>query len=159
MAMAQGPRGINFTYAQTEKALDDQLRWIDQLDGKAGILLGAEGVVAGLILTGDSVLLKIPRLPAMFIVVLLLGALVLALLAFATRHYEIAPDVESLGQQMQTSTDEQLKVVSLESLFRALDINEPKVNQKATFLYYSGFLLLGALFLFAAHFMYFVIDP
>lgn len=37
MAMAQGPKGINFTYAQTEKALDDQLRWIDQLDGKAGI--------------------------------------------------------------------------------------------------------------------------
>lgn len=95
----------------------------------------------------------------MFIVALLLAALTLALLAFATRHYEIAPDVDSLRQQMLASTDEQLKAASLESLYRALDINEPKVNQKATFLYYSGFLLLGAVFLFAAHFMYFVIDP
>jgi len=49
---------------------------------------------------------------------LLLGALTLALLAFATRRYEIAPDVESLRRQMNASSDEQLKEASLESCFR-----------------------------------------
>jgi len=59
---SSAPRGINFTYTQAEKALDDQLRWIDQLDGKAGVLLAAGGVISGLILSNDSVLFASPAL-------------------------------------------------------------------------------------------------
>jgi hypothetical protein len=159
MVQAGSSRGINFAYDRTSKALDDQLDWIDKLDTKAGVLLAADGVIAGLVMTKDSVLLTIPNYPAMLVVGLLILSLVLALLAFATRHYEIAPEIDSLLQQMPNSDDELLKSAALPSLVNALDINEPKVNQKATMLYYSALALLGGIFLFATHFMYFVIDP
>lgn len=54
------------------KAYEDQMRWIDTLDGKAGILMAGDGVIAGLIMTQGSVLTKSPTTIAATVTALLL---------------------------------------------------------------------------------------
>jgi hypothetical protein len=60
---------------------------------------------------------------------------------------------------MLHSDETSLKLATLPTILQALDVNEPKVGQKATMLSYSGILLMAAIFLFSAHFIYFIIDP
>lgn len=42
------PEGASFAYAVAIAALDEQLRRIEALDTKAGILMAVDGVIAGL---------------------------------------------------------------------------------------------------------------
>jgi hypothetical protein len=83
-------------------------------------------------------------------------SLVLALLAFSTRRYEVAPDVDRLVQQMQHLDDDGLRWIALEGLINALEVNESKVDRKAGYLYLSAMGLLVSILLFAAFFIYFL---
>jgi hypothetical protein len=148
------PRGVGYAHDAALKAYDDQMKWIDALDGKAGILIAADGVIAGLIMIRESVLGRAPALLAIGVATLLLTSLVLAILAFSTRAYEIAPDIDSLLPQMSLLDDLSLKSIALKGFVTALDINESKVERKAALLFYSAITLLGAITLFGSYFVY-----
>lgn len=147
--------GINFAYGQASKALDDQLHWIEALDTKAGIILAADGVIVGLVLTKDSFLIWAP--PWLYVVAIgfLMASFVLALLSFATRGYDFGPDIQAVADQMVISDDVDLKEDSLPSVLNAVDVNEPKMDQKARFLSYSGILLLIGVLAVAGYSVYF----
>ena len=55
------PQGASFAFDNAAKALDEQLGRIESLDAKAGILLAADGVLAGLLFATGSVLVQAPR--------------------------------------------------------------------------------------------------
>lgn len=88
---------------------------------------------------------------------LLFASLALALLAFGTRRYEVAPDIDQLLPQMPHLDDEALRWIALNGYVNALDVNESKVEQKADLTFYSGMTLLGAILIFGGYFIYFLI--
>ena len=123
------PKGIAYAHEAASKSYDDQMQWIDALDTKAGILMAADSVIVSLVMTPDSVLTRAPIPVAVVITFALFWSLVLALLAFSTRRYEIAPDIDRLLQQMQHLDDNSLKWIALEGLANALEVNESKVTR------------------------------
>ena len=151
------PRGVSFVHEAASKAYEDQMKWIDALDGKAGILMAGDGVIAGLIMTQGSVLTKSPTPIAVIVTVLLFASLGLALLAFGTRRYEVAPDIDQLLPQMPHLDDDALRWIALKGYVNALDVNESKVEQKADLTFYSGMTLLGAIVIFGGYFIYFLV--
>lgn len=148
------PRGIAYAHQAASKAYDDQMRWIDALDSKAGILMAADGVIVSLIVTSDSIFLSAPKLVGIGVAGFLFIALVFALLAFSTRRYEVAPDLEPLIRQMQHLEDDGLRWIALEGLANAVEVNESKVNAKAEHLFFSAVALLAAVLVLAAYFIY-----
>jgi len=145
--------GTSFLYDSALKGLEEQWVWIDALDTKAGILLGAGGVVAGLFFARRSILWFAPTWLGVAVAVVLLVSLALALLSFATRRYERAPDLEALVGSDER-TEAALKAEELPHLLLALSINEPKIALKASLLFYSGLTLLVSVALFGAYFVY-----
>lgn len=109
------PRGIGYAHQAASKTFDDQMRWIDALDTKAGILMAADGVIVSLVVTTDSILLSAPKPVGIAATGLLFISLVFALLAFSTRRYEVAPDLEPLIQQMQHLEDDGLRWIALKA--------------------------------------------
>lgn len=103
------PPGAAFVYDTALSSLKEQQRSIDALDTKAGILIAANGVIASLVLVADSLLAKAPTSAAITISALIFLSLALALLAFGTRRYEIAPDVNELAPMMLLGEDAFLK--------------------------------------------------
>ncbi|MGH2728972.1 MAG: hypothetical protein ACRDJI_00020 [Actinomycetota bacterium] len=148
------PQGIRFTYETASKALDDQLQWIETLDTKAGILMAADGVVVGLVLTRGSFLQGAPAGLATAGALLLFASFLMALLAFATRRYETAPDLAALLALLRTGDDDFLRWNALPGIVGALDVNESKLGQKADLLFVGNLLLLGGIFVVAGYFIY-----
>ena len=76
------PEGSGFAFEMSLRALDEQLRRIEALDSKAGILIAADGILAGLLLSGRGPLLQAPK-PVLFAAVAaVISSLSFALLAF-----------------------------------------------------------------------------
>ena len=150
------PRGVSFVHEAASKAYEDQMKWIDALDGKAGILMAGDGVIAGLIMTQGSVLTKSPTTIAVIVTALLFASLGLALLAFGTRRYEVAPDIDQLLPQMPHLDDDALRWIALNGYVNALDVNESKIEQKADLTFYSGMCFLAAIVMFGGYFIYFL---
>ncbi|MDP9222581.1 MAG: hypothetical protein M3P18_01755 [Actinomycetota bacterium] len=150
---ATPPPGVDFLFEAAVRALDDQMRWIDALDTKAGVLLAADGVIAGLVLTRGSMLLGAPAWVGVLVAFLLFISLVLALLSFSTRRFELAPDLSALVPAARTSSGPSLRWAALPDILSALEINEPKIGQKANLLFYSGAGLMVAAGLFGGYFL------
>lgn len=127
------------------------MHWIDALDTKAGILLGAGGLIAGLLITAESPLQAAPAWLAVTTSMLLLGSIGIGLVAFAVRRYETAPNLQSLVSMIDLGDREYLEWVALPEVLKALDINEAKVSAKATLLFYGQTALLAALLLFGGY--------
>lgn len=60
MVMKGVPQSAAFPYKTAQRALDEQLRRIDSLDSKAGILLAADGILAGLIFGRETFISRAP---------------------------------------------------------------------------------------------------
>jgi len=99
------PAGASFAFERSVKALAEQLARIEALDGKAGILIAGGGVLAGLLFGRGSLLVDAPRWMVGIAAIALTGSLVLGLLAFWTRRYDVAPRPEALAQLMAASEE------------------------------------------------------
>jgi hypothetical protein len=152
--MSQISPGLGYVHDAARKAYEEQTRWIDALDTKAGILMAANGVIVGLVLSPRSVLTEAPKAVAVAIPALLFASLVFSLAAFATRQYEIAPDVSQIAVFMRNLDEANLRRVGLNSFLRALNVNELKVGQKARLLYCASLTLLAGVLVFASFFIY-----
>lgn len=154
--VSETPAGSSFLYQEADRQRREQLSWIDALDTKAGILLAADGVIASLVLTQNSILLRAPTSITLLVTVALGASLVLALLAFATRHYELAPDIDDLLTHDDLPETE-LKWAAMPSVLRALDVNQPKVDRKALYLSWAGVALLVGASSFTAYYVWFIL--
>jgi len=155
--MVPGPvAGIRFIHDAALKSYDDQMRWIDALDTKAGILIAADGLLAGLLVTSDPRGSAAPRGLVLALSLIVMASLVTALIAFITRHYEVAPDIDRFSVP-DIGHENQMVTIALEGYLNAIEINEKKVAEKATFLFWAGGTLLLAAVLATVYFVYLIL--
>jgi hypothetical protein len=153
MTTSPPPTGSDFVFDAAVRAFDDQMRWIDALDTKAGVVMAADAVLAGLVLMRGSMLLEAPLWVGVLVAALLFLSFVLALCSFATRRFGIAPDLSALAEQATTDTPSSLRASALSEILDALEMNEPKIGQKANLLFLSGVALMLAIASFAGYFI------
>lgn len=131
------PTAIDLVYDVAGTKLTQQLASIEQLDNKAGVLMGALVAVTGVFLATGHVVFW-ARATFASILVLSIG---IALAAFVVRRYEDAPDPESfVGYAMLEPAE--IKTLTLRDLIRAWQINERKLVLKGRLLNLS-ILLAG----------------
>lgn len=151
----QPPIGATFAFDNAKYALEEQLQRIEALDAKAGVLLAADGVLAGLLFATSSVLFQAPRVIGIGVAVSLFLSLLFALLALLARKYEIAPSPPAVVGLMEQGDENWLKWRFLGNLLVALDINRNKLVVKARVLIAAiaslgiVVLMLGAYLIYA----------
>ena len=148
----QVPRGATFAYDVAASALDEQLRRIEGLDSKAGILIAADGVLTGLLITESSLILDAPRQLSAVVVGLVVVSLLLAMIAFANRRYRIAPHPTGVVRLM-AAPEEWLRWRFLGNLEEARIENDEKLRWKTRFLTAALASLFGAVALFGGYFL------
>jgi hypothetical protein len=82
----------------------------------------------------------------------LTGSLILGLLAFWTRRYDVAPRPEALAQLM-TASEEWLKWRFIPNVLDALAVNRRKLALKSAFLTWALACLIAAVVLLGGYFM------
>ncbi|MGH2658410.1 MAG: hypothetical protein ACRDHS_01800 [Actinomycetota bacterium] len=147
------PDGAGFAFDVARTALDEQLRRIEALDGKAGILIAAGGVLAGFLFGRGSLLFDAPRLILGVAAITLTGSLVLALLAFWTRRYDLAPRPEALSQLM-AAREEWLKWRFIPNALNAIAVSRRKPALKSALLTWALVCLIAAVLLLGGYFVY-----
>lgn len=151
MAPRHIPRGAPFAYAVAERSLEEQLGRIEALDAKAGIVIATNGVLAGLLFGRSSLLLTMPEALAGVISLLVGTSLLLALIAFATRRYSIAPQAEAVRELMGWG-EEWLRWRFLGNLEEALLENNRRLARKTRWLSLALFTLMLTVVGLVAHF-------
>jgi len=126
------PTAIDLVYDVARTKLTEQLASIEQLDTKAGVLVGALVAATGVFLaTGHLVLWA--RVTFASILVL---SIAIALIAFVVRQYEDAPDPETfVGYAMLEGAE--AKTLTLRDVLRAWRLNERKVVLKGRLINFS----------------------
>lgn len=117
------------------------------------MLLAAGGIIAGVVIASDSPLVRAPAAIVAIASTLLVASLILALVAFATRKYETAPNPDALIAGLPEYEEEYLMWRALPDILTALEINESKVREKAAYLFYSGLGLLLAVVVFGSYYV------
>jgi hypothetical protein len=153
MAEERIPAGAAFAFDVSKAALAEQLRRLEALDTKAGILLAADGVLAGLFLGSSSTLRLAPKLVAVAALAALIVSMLLSLLAFGTRRYQLAPHPEALIRFMARG-EGWLKWRFLGNLIDALDRNRDNLVMKARLLGGAVLALIASVGLAGGYFLY-----
>lgn len=135
------------------RTLDEQMQRIDALDTKAGVLIAAGGVLAGLLFGRGALLGSADPLLAILTVLLQLISLVLALGAFASRRYEPGLRPETVVRLMAADSL-WLRWRFLGNLVEAIEVNRGKLRWKARALTLSLACLICAVVLMGGYFMY-----
>ena len=135
------PNGSGFAYEVGVEAIREQLRRIEALDSKSGILIAADGVLAGLLFQGNSLLQRIPSAVAAIGLIGVLGSLLLALLSFLNREYRLAPSFPA-SMALMAAPGEWLRWRFLGSIEQALEENNHRLATKSRFLTTSMVTLL-----------------
>ena len=135
------PAGAAFAYETSVRSLEEQLRRIEALDTKAGVLLAADGVLAGFLFTRGSILLQAPDWIAISAAFAILASMTLTLVGFAARQYVSSPRPEAIVRRAEAS-EAWLKWRLVPNVLRALDTNAVKLATKAQFIVLSLLALL-----------------
>jgi hypothetical protein len=150
--------GAPFAFEMSIRALDEQLRRIEALDSKSGILLAAVGVVIGLLLSAGSAVARFPQVVAISATISLILSLLLGLIAFANRRYEFAPKPEAVIRLMAAGSD-WIQWRLLGNLTAALATNRRKLAWKARFLTSALVALIVAVGTLGGYFIYQLATP
>lgn len=143
MTREEVPAGASFAFDVGLRTLDQQLRRIDALDTKAGVILAAGGVLGGFLFTRGSVLGRAPLALGVAAAGALIACLIAALVAFGVRRYSFVPSVRAVVRMM--SADEAwLRWRFLGNMREAVEANEPKLGLKARFVSAAVSLLAAA---------------
>ena len=141
------PAGASFAYAVALRTLDEQLRRIEALDTKAGVLIAADGLVLVLIAGGDPPLRGAPASVLVAILAAVTSSLIAALLSFTTRRYETAPNADA-AIHLMTAAPTWLEWRFLGNMQDAIRANRRKLRTKTRFLSAAlTALIAGAAFL------------
>lgn len=144
MATRGVPQGGSFAYGNAVRSLDEQLRLLDALDSKAGILIAANGLLAGLIFGRGSFLTRAPSWLSLTTGVLVLASLLFALFAFLSRLYETAPAPEAVARFAQRPED-WLQWRFITNVLDAIEVNRKKLALKGRLLSLGQASLIAAI--------------
>ena len=147
------PPGASFAFDIGRASLDEQLRRIDALDTKAGVLIAADGILAGLVLGSPTFVGRASRPVAVGWMATLILSLLFGLAAIATRRYEFAPTAEAVIRFIRHDED-WLKWRFLGNLARALEVNGRKLAWKTRALSAALASLIAAVGLSGGYFLY-----
>ncbi len=153
MATNRIPPGTSFAYAVGIRTLDEQLRRIDALDSKAGTLLAADGLLAGILFATSSSVRSAPRWTVVGLVLTLFASLLLALLAFANRRYEDAPNPSHVVR-FALRDEAWLQWRFMGNVLGAIDVNGRKLRRKARLLASSLVSLIAAVGLLGGYLLH-----
>jgi hypothetical protein len=156
--VAKTPAGATHAYDVGIRTLSSQFGRIDALDTKAGVIVAADGVTAGFLLSQNSTLRAAPAWLAIILILAIFGSIGTALIAFATRRYQNAPKLDSVIRLMTADTD-WLKWRFLGNIQAAARENQRKIERKATFVTTAIVQLLVAVSLLGAYSMWRVVRP
>lgn len=151
MTQAQPPPRAAFAYDVAREAMQDQLRRIEAHDTKAGILIAAAGIFAGLLFSGSSVLAGAPPWLLALTGGLISLALLLALFAFLNQRYVTAPRPGAVAR-LARRDEPWLKWTFLGNLHGALEWNRRKLNRKTRLLGAAQAALIAAVTLVGGYF-------
>lgn len=121
VAPAVVPPAIDLVYDVASAKLTKQLADIDQLDTKAGVLVGALVAAAGVFLATAH----LPQWARALFAAFLLASTALALAAFLVRRYEDAPNPQAFAIYAILKPGE-VKTVTLSEMLAAWRANERK---------------------------------
>lgn len=154
MMISRGvPQGATFAFDVASHSLDEQLRRVDALDSKAGVLLAADGIIASLILGRTVPSPAQPvwvTLPAGLAVLLSMGS---ALVAFSNRNYETALEPGAIAE-VAAAPEAWIRWRFISNMIDAVDTNRIKIDQKARWLTCGQLSLLAGLALLGGYFAY-----
>lgn len=134
---------MDFVHGAASKAVDDQLSWMNDIDSKAGVLIGANGISVTFLFSQDA-LIEAPPWLASVVILLFAGSALAALIAFSPRSLDIPDFSDVVGLLVEENTLV-AKRKHLEDLKTSFVRNEVILEQKADAFAWSGRLLLGAI--------------
>ena len=146
------PQSASFAFDVAVRATAEQLARIDSLDSKAGILLAADGVLAGLIFAREGIAARAPIFLGLLAGVAVLLSLVCTLISFSNRKYVATPRPEVVAH-LAASPEDRIKWRLISDL-RAVDTNGSKLEQKARWLTSGQAALHVTLVALGAYFIY-----
>lgn len=133
------PKAAEFAFNNAVRVLDGQNLRVDSMDTKAGILLAADGVLAGFLVGADSVLLRAPKCFATVAVILLVLASIFALGAFYPRKYHAAPVAQAVADDSDNHDDDlALKWSWVGNVLEAVAFNNKALEHKGVLLRFAG---------------------
>ena len=153
MASTRVPRSAALAFGVARDALDEQLQRIDSLDSKAGILLAADGILAGLIFGHETFARSAPAGVAIASGFFLLVSLAAAVIAFANRDYEVAPKPDEVIALARASED-WIRWHVLGNVLDAVAANGKTLAWKARLLATGQLALLVSLVPLGGYFIY-----
>jgi hypothetical protein len=153
MVMRGVPQSAAFAYETAQHALDQQSRRIDSIDAKAGILLAADGILAGLIFGRETFVSRAPVAVASVAGGGILLSLACALRALATRDYSLAPEPRSLAR-LSAAPPDWIRWRLMGNMLDAVDESRRRLRQKARWLTVGQGLLLVMLAPVGGYFLY-----
>ena len=152
--MAQGvPQSASFAFDVAVRAVDEQLARIDSLDSKAGILLAADGVLAGLIFVSGGVVAIAPIGLALIVSVTILLSLMCTVVSFADREYLARPRPETVAP-LAAAPEDWIKWRLMGTVLRAVETNRARLRSKARWLTLGQAALLVTLLSLGSYFIY-----
>lgn len=137
------PRAAGFAFDTAIRSIDDQLRRIESLDSKAGILLGAGGILTGLLFTKGSILDDAPTFVGVPIAVALTISISLALGAFWNRKYRSGVSPQAVTR-LAGADPQWVKWRLQGNLLESWRWNDARLTLKARLITWSLISLLGA---------------
>jgi hypothetical protein len=132
VAPDQVPAAIDLVYEVARTKLSEQLTSIEQLDTKAGVLVGALVAATGVFLATGH----LPSWARAFFAIFLILSIMLALVAFVVRKYEDAPNPATFVAYAGLEPGE-AKVLTLSDVVVAWQLNERKVVLKGKLINWS----------------------
>ena len=124
------PAGTRFVWEQAEKRLDAQIRQAEALDTKAGLLLGLQGLAAGLIGTTAG---RFHGVSKWVVVASIAGLVISASFAFAAYRiaaYDRRPWPGDLWR-LAESNEDAIRYRMLSTRFNALQQNQAELRRRA----------------------------
>jgi hypothetical protein len=147
------PRSASLAFDIGLRAVGEQLARIDSLDSKAGILLAADGVIAGLIFVRGGLVATMPMAVALVISVSILLSLVCTLVSFADREYLAPPRPETVAR-LSAAPEDWIKWRLMGNVLRAVETNRGRLRSKARWLTLGQATLLVTLMSLGSYFIY-----
>ena len=147
------PSGAGFAFDLGRERLQQQLRRIDALDTKTGVLLAIDGVLAGLLFGREPQPPGAPRGLTATAAVALVVSLALSLIAFANRRYDTAPSASAVARFM-SQDPEWLRWRFSGNVLAAIEVNDRKLTWKARLLTSALLSLIVSVTLLGGYFIY-----
>src|SRR2546425_9259145 len=150
------PEAAAFAFENAMRAISQRSALIDPADSKAGVILAADGVFAGLLFARGSIAVNAPRWIAISVAVSLVLSAGSALFALFPRVFAVGARSRSVADSVAGHPQLNSSAFQwwfLPNLLDGIDEDDRKLRRKVRSLRTAAFLLLGAVGLMASQFV------